>query len=67
MTYSSSVAISITRHEERVREQNIMTSAVQIKPDYKTGLVAKISETNLGHTDIKGKTVPLTVGLNIQF
>lgn len=44
-----------------------MTSAVQIKPDYKTGLVAKISETNLGHTDIKGKTVPLTVGLNIQF
>lgn len=67
MTYSSSVSISFTRHEERVREQTITTSAMQIKPDYKTGLVAKISETNLGHTDIKGKTVLLTVELDTQF
>ena len=44
-----------------------MTCAMQIKSDYKTGLVAKISETNLGHTDVKGKTVPLTVELDTQF
>lgn len=30
---------------------------VHIKPDYKAGLVAKISKTNLDCTDIKGKTV----------
>lgn len=45
----------------------MMTSAMQIKPDYKAGLVAKISETNLGHADIKGKKVLLTLELDAQF
>lgn len=62
-----SSSVWITGHEVRGREQNIMTWAVQIKPDYKTRLMAKICETNLGHTDIKGQTVPLTMELDTQF
>lgn len=62
-----SSSVWITGHEVRGREQNIMTCAVQIKPHYKTRFVAKISETNLGHTDVKGQTVPLTMELDTQF
>lgn len=41
-----------------------MSCAVQTKPDYETRLVAKISETNLTHTDVKSQTAPLTMELD---
>lgn len=44
-----------------------MSYAVQIKPDNKTGLVAQISKSNLGHTEVKARTVLLMVELDAQF
>lgn len=51
----------------RGKEQNIMTCAVQTKPDHEKRPVPKISKTNLGHTDVNRQTVPLTMELDTGF